>query len=199
MATKKRIIDWEKIEAEYRAGALSLGELERQHGVSRQAITKRANKLGWSRNLAEKVRQEIESRLVAGPVAARNAAEIVDTAASRSVQVILDHRRLLGKLRKIAEGIADAVDTRLEAAKAGDAEAPGLAATFAIIGERESLADAMEKSARTAQRLVDLERQAFGIDPRPGDPAQVNVTANVTIPDDPIEAARAYQRIINGG
>jgi hypothetical protein len=41
--------DWAKIEAEYRAGVRSIREIAREHGVSQPAISKYAQRHGWTR------------------------------------------------------------------------------------------------------------------------------------------------------
>lgn len=53
--TDKQAPDWERIEADYRAGLLSLREMAEVHGGSPAGILKRANRLGWERNLAAKI------------------------------------------------------------------------------------------------------------------------------------------------
>ena len=48
--------DWERIEADYRAGVLSLREVAARGGVTDGAVRKRAKKLGWSRDLTAPIR-----------------------------------------------------------------------------------------------------------------------------------------------
>lgn len=95
--------DWEAIEREYRAGQLSVSEIGRQHGVSHTAINKRAKKEGWTRDLTQKVRQEVSARLVSDEVSAANAREAVELAATRGVQVVRQHQASLGRAHRIAE------------------------------------------------------------------------------------------------
>jgi hypothetical protein len=44
-----KTIDWERIEADYRAGLLSVREIAASQGVSHVAIAKRAKRDGWKR------------------------------------------------------------------------------------------------------------------------------------------------------
>jgi len=161
-------IDWEAVEREYRAGQLSVAEIGRQFAVSRAAIMKRAAKFGWVRNLADEVRREVESKLVAdavsGGVTSCNARETIDAAASRGVEVVRQHRRTLSRLNGIANGLMTAMESRLEAVRTGVTDTPELVASFALLGEKETIADAMEKVSRTIAKVVPLERQAFGLD-----------------------------------
>jgi hypothetical protein len=62
--SKRRPIDWERIEAEYRAGQLSIREIGRQHKVNDRAIRLRAADEQWERALAERVRAKVKERLV---------------------------------------------------------------------------------------------------------------------------------------
>ena len=61
----KREIEWAAIERHYRAGQLSLNEIARQYGVSRPAITKKAEKEGWVRDLQEKIELATKNKVVA--------------------------------------------------------------------------------------------------------------------------------------
>ena len=66
--TERKLVDWEAIEREYRAGQLTVVEIGRQHGLSHTAINKRAKRDGWTRNLAGRVRKEVSARLVSEKV-----------------------------------------------------------------------------------------------------------------------------------
>ena len=52
--------DWEAIESAYRAGVLSVRELAGKYGISHQAISKRAKKDGWERDLKAKVQAKAQ-------------------------------------------------------------------------------------------------------------------------------------------
>ncbi len=62
---ERREIDWVAIERHYRANQLSLNEIARQYGVSRPAITKKAEKEGWVRDLQEKIELATKNKVVA--------------------------------------------------------------------------------------------------------------------------------------
>jgi len=54
--------DWEKIEADYRAGVLSLREIaDANPGVNHVAIARRAKRDGWSRDLSAKIRAKADA------------------------------------------------------------------------------------------------------------------------------------------
>lgn len=49
MTTKKKPVDWDRIELEYMAGEVSIREIADRHGISDTAIRKRAKAQGWVR------------------------------------------------------------------------------------------------------------------------------------------------------
>jgi hypothetical protein len=59
MGTPKTV-DWERIEADYRAGVKSLRETAGAHGITEGAIRKRAKQHGWTRDLKDKVRAKAD-------------------------------------------------------------------------------------------------------------------------------------------
>lgn len=152
--TAKPKPDWEAIEREYRAGQLSVSEIARQHGISHTAINKRAARLGWVRDLTDKVRQTAAAKLVASEVSGINVRETVEVAASRVVEVVTSHRRDLAQLHGLKRVLAERLSTYLHG---GMPDGP-------FIGEKESPADMLEKLARTTARLIPLERQAYSLD-----------------------------------
>ncbi len=60
---EKRQIDWERIEADYRAGLLSLREIAAANpGVSHVSISKHAKRDGWIRDLSAKINAKAEAK-----------------------------------------------------------------------------------------------------------------------------------------
>lgn len=53
--------DWEAIESAYRAGVMSIREIASQYEITHQAISKRAKKEGWERDLKAKVKARAEN------------------------------------------------------------------------------------------------------------------------------------------
>ena len=58
--SEKKVIDWEKIELDYRAGVKSLREIAAEHDISDGAIRKRAKRDDWSRDLSAKINAKAE-------------------------------------------------------------------------------------------------------------------------------------------
>ena len=60
MTDKKLTPDWERIELDYRAGVKTLRQIAEEHGISHVAITKRAKRDGWTRDLSAKIQSKAE-------------------------------------------------------------------------------------------------------------------------------------------
>lgn len=58
--------DWEAIESAYRAGVMSIREIASQYEITHQAISKRAKKEGWERDLKAKVKARAENLVAKG-------------------------------------------------------------------------------------------------------------------------------------
>ena len=65
-----RIIDWEALEIQYRAGIRSLKNIGSEFGVSDAAIIKRAKRDNWSRDLKAKIQARADAKVSASLVRA---------------------------------------------------------------------------------------------------------------------------------
>lgn len=85
--------DWETIRAEYETGA-SMGELSRRHGVSKQAISKRARAEGWIQDSSDAIARLAEAKVdgLVDTVNPQKKAEAVNRAADRKAAVIREQR-----------------------------------------------------------------------------------------------------------
>jgi len=168
--------DWEAIEREYRAGQISVSEIGRQFGVSHTAINKRAKKEGWTRDLSKKVRQEVSARLVSAEVSAANAREAVDAAAARGVEVVRQHRSVIGRGRDLTLRLLDELDATtthvgeleemIEEETAGDQSSQRRNAMLKAVS-LPSRATVIRDLSNAAKNWVALERQAFNLDEEP--------------------------------
>ncbi len=173
--------DWEAIERDYRAGLLSLREMAASHGVSHVSIKKHADKAGWTRDLAAKIKARSEelvnkaeaNRAVnsSSPLVER---AIIEANAERIAQVRGEHRADIARmralvLRLLAECEAESADPALFAElgdmlrapddsgadRLNDAYRKAISLPQRIKGVKE-LADAMKV-------LIGLEREAYGL------------------------------------
>lgn len=192
----KPTTDWEAIEREYRAGQLSEAQIARQYNISRAAIQKRAKKNGWSRDLTEKVQQEIRARLVAEGLQVARGAATIEVAAERGVQIIRSHRadiheareavkEMIAELRRTLAKIDEIEDDIIEDT-AGDKNGKRRAQMLASVA-LPSRAQVAATLATALKTLVALERQTFNLDDKGADP-EAPVGGTVTHKLDPASA-----------
>lgn len=187
--TKKKRIDWDAVERDYRAGNLTLRELATKHGGTHQAIGQRAKKHGWTQDLSKAVRAATNAKVIAETVAnevaktGQEVANVVLAAAELNKQVILGHRK-------------HAVDARA-AMDAARAKLLALGDAVADIREAATFASAVESLSRTAKNVIDIERTAFGLNDSDGakqDEPRIDWAATHES-----ERMGAYLRMVNGG
>lgn len=142
---------WETIRAEREAGA-SFPELAAKHGVSHQAIQKRAKAEGWGdgRDVGEIIRRKVAEK-VSGVAACnpKKRAEAIDAAADRSAEIIRRHQEESNHIR-------ERLYAGLKAHRVAEAK------------EDKQLAFEDLKAAKIAsETLLNIhkaERQAWGLD-----------------------------------
>jgi hypothetical protein len=59
----KRVVDWEAIERDYRAGIKTLRQMADENGITHGAINKRSKAEGWSRDLKAKIVAAVEEKV----------------------------------------------------------------------------------------------------------------------------------------
>jgi hypothetical protein len=193
--TERKSVDWEAIEREYRAGQLTVVEIGRQHGLSHTAVNKRAKRDGWTRNLADKVREEVSARLVSESTETERAA--IEPAVARGVQVVREHRASIGRGQRLVSALfgelEEATENRgdLEAAIEEETEDDDTGKRRAMMLRAVALpsrAGVIVNLSNALRTLVALERQAFNL----GDGLDGNDrAADVPVTDDRRKAALA--------
>jgi hypothetical protein len=184
----KPTLDWEAIEREFRAGQLSVSEIGRIYGVSHTAILKKAKKLGWSRNLAQRVREEVSARLVSDEVSATTARETIEAAAERVIQLVREHRRdirtgreavsaLVTELREVTHD-RKVTEAAIEAETIEDTSGRRRAAMLRAVslGSRATIAASLSVALKN---LIAIERQAFALETGRADGSNDNSTAGL--------------------
>lgn len=184
MTEKKPTPDWERIERDYRAGVKTLRQIAEEHGISHVAINKRAKKEGWSRDLSGKIAAKAEELVTKEAVTKSVTSEtkvterqIVEANAQAIVAVRLGQRKDIRRAR----GLVMTLLEELEGSCGGDQ-----VALLQQLGEmmrdpdqfgRDKLNDlyhaviglpgrakTMKDLAESLSKLIDKERQAFGLD-----------------------------------
>ena len=176
-------VNWSAIEPHYRAGIRSIKSLAAEFGVSRPAIDKHARKSGWTRDLAPAIRQKSDQQVAQLAVAPLSCTPtrsfgdqaIVDAGAEQLTLVRLGHRQDISELRRLAKvlvaELCDVVERPEAYAMVHDAlssiDDGGLEALRGMATLVDSL-PARERVLRgladTMQRVVAMERQAYGLD-----------------------------------
>ena len=177
----RKVPDWERIEAEYRAGVLSLREIASANGCSHVAVNKRAKAHGWVRNLKDRINAKAEElvnkALVTGLVTgdrAVNERAVIDANAQRIAQVRGEHRHDITRMRSLVLRLLS--ECEAEAADPDVFEGIGVLLNSPDDRGVDKLNEAYRKAislpvrikgvkelADTMKTLVGMEREAYGI------------------------------------
>lgn len=186
---EKRVIDWEGIEREYRAGVRSLREIAAEFEVSHVGIKKKADREGWERDLGAKIRAKADALVMKEAVTPLVTAEtklaekqIVEANAAIQAQIRREHRTDIQRTKRIVNKLLEALEALPLPVLKAKASADECQAVLALIREHAS---AVKQLSSTQRDSVTMEREAFGI-------AQMVESSESTDgpPVDPIEGAR---------
>ena len=200
--THKPAPDWEKIEADYRAGILSLREIAEAHpGTNHVAIARKAKREGWSRDLSAKIRAKADALVTERTVTADVTAErrvserdIIDANAQAIVSVRLAHRKDIQRSRSITMRLLEELELQSGRENAELLEQLGelmrreddrgqdkLNDLYQKIISLPGRAKTMKDLGESLRVLVTLERQAFGLDDKDQKPQDSLTTLLQTI------------------
>ena len=174
--------DWEAIESAYRAGVMSLREIASQNGVTHTAISKRAKKEVWERDLKAKIKAKADALVSKREVSKQVSSEkvvserqLIEANAEVIATVRMEHRGDIRRARTLANALFDELE-----AECADVEAlRKLGALMldpdengrdrlnelyhAIISLPERV-KSMKALSETLKNLIGLERQAYSMD-----------------------------------
>ncbi|WP_310636028.1 hypothetical protein [Delftia acidovorans] len=189
MAARKRV-DYERIEAGWRAGLLSPRQLaaayteETGEKVSHAAIIKHFTDRGVPRDLSVKIHSKADAMVTASMVTGKVTPDtkipekrIVDEGATMVADVRLGHRRDVHRARRLMNRLMDELEQQtdpatlaklqeLSAAVVSPDEKPGRDRFAELLEAVISLPErskTMKMMVESLQKLVDMERQAYGI------------------------------------
>jgi len=184
MAESKAQVDWERIEAEYRAGVLSLREISSRHeGVNHVAIARKAKKEGWVRDLRNKIINLADDLVTKQTVTASVTKEasvteksVVEANAQAIADVRLSHRADISRNKKLCLNLLEELESQTinrelyeqlgELLSAPDEKGVDkLNELYRKVVSTPSRIDSMKKLADTIRTLITLEREAWGIIP----------------------------------
>lgn len=199
--THKPAPDWEKIEADYRAGIKTLRQIAGEHGVSHVAINKRAKRDGWSRDLSAKIAAKADELVTKGAVTSVvttesriSEREIIDANAQAIVSVRLGQRKDIQRSRSITMRLLEELELQSGRENAELLEQMGelmrreddrgqdkLNDLYQKIISLPGRAKTMKDLGESLRVLVTLERQAFGLDDKDQKPQDSLTTLLQTI------------------
>lgn len=183
-AIKKKPIDWEAVELQYRAGIRSLKAIGAEFGVSDAGIIKRAKRDDWKRDLRAKIHAMAEAKVSAALVSATVSPQtkiaekqVIEAGSDQLAAVRLDHRKDICRSRRITNTLLDELEKqsdpetlvmleqlgemlRLEDDKGQDKK-NDLYNKIISLGERSKTMKTLAESLRI---LVDMERTAYSMD-----------------------------------
>ncbi|MDC6033459.1 hypothetical protein [Proteus mirabilis] len=174
--------DWEAIESAYRAGVMSIREIASQYEITHQAISKRAKKEGWERDLKAKVKARAENLVAKREVATLVATEkaiserqLIEANAEVIANVRMEHRGDIRRARELTNNLFDELSAECADVPAlrklgelmfspddnGRDKLNEIYHSIISLPERVKSAKALSE---TLKNLVGLERQAYGLD-----------------------------------
>lgn len=180
--TGKPAPDWERIEADYRAGVLSLREIVAPYKLTEGALRKRARRDGWERDLSAKIRAKadalVRKEAVRSTVRSESAPterEIIEANGQHVAGVLTGHRAAGGRLLRLS--VAMLAELEAQTANVGDLERLGELLRVEDESGRDQLndiyrkvigtpgrIDAGKKASEMLRNAVGIERQANNLD-----------------------------------
>lgn len=179
---KRPAVDWEAVEREYRIGLKTLRQIGEEFGCSHVGVKKRAEREGWSRDLAAKIKESADAKVTKSIVTKEVTKEtlvteriIVEANAEMMANVIRGHHTLLTRLRGIAMLLMDRLEAELEGTdlfrQLGEMMASPDEFGVDKVGDlyRKVIAlptqtDTAKKLAEMLKTIIELERKVFKID-----------------------------------
>ncbi len=182
MSEAKATVDWERIEFEYRAGLLSLREIAAAHpGTNHVAITRRAKKEGWTRDLSAKIKAKAEdlvTRSVVTPAETESRSvteqEVIDAGAAALVRIRTTQRNDINSSRNLATKLLNELEGQTDSLKLleqlgellraeDDKGVDKLNDLYHKVIALPSRIKGIKDLAETLKTLIGLEREAWGL------------------------------------
>lgn len=180
----RQAVDWERIELDYRAGIKTLRQIAEEHGITHGAINKRAKRDGWERDLEVKIQAKADALVSKAAVSSEVSTDtkireraVIDANAQAVADVRLGHRKDVHRARGLMNRLMDELEQQtdpatlaklqeLAAAVVSPDEKPGRDRFSELLEAVISLPErskTMKMMVESLQKLVDMERQAYGI------------------------------------
>jgi hypothetical protein len=172
---EKKVIDWEKIELDYRAGIKSLRQIAGEHDIAESGIRRRAKQYEWARDLSEKIKAKADDIVRTKTTISEK--DKIDASANEVASVRLAHRKDIQRSRKIAMSLFDELEMMVGQENVKLLEMLGelmwspddkcndkVNDLYMKIISMPGRVKSMKDLSDTLKTLIALERQAFGLD-----------------------------------
>ena len=196
-APSTKAVDWERIELDYRAGIKTLRQIAEENGITHGAINKRAKRDGWERDLSEKIQSKadalVSKALVSKAVSMETKVserQVIEVAAQAVADVRLAHRRDIHRARNLANALLDELEQQTNSETLAllnelgellrnpdDKGMDKLNDLYHAIIALPERSKTMKVLVESLQKLVDMERTAFGMDAKGADDDKKGVEA----------------------
>lgn len=187
-----RVVDWERVEVQYRAGVMSTREIGAEHGVSHAGVIKRAKAEGWMRDLSARVKAMADAKVSRHLVSSAVTVEtkiteklVLEAESDKVASVQIGHRKTIAR----GHALCEALLAELEAQTFDKVLMSELGELMRRPGEEDSQdrlndiykkvistpgrVDTAKKLIETMKSVVAMEREAYNINaiPAGGTPA----------------------------
>lgn len=183
--------DWEQVEIAYRAGVKTLRQIASENGISHTLVARHAKRFGWVRDLSEKIQAKADELVSKSAVSSVVTTEtriaekqVIEANATAIADIRLAHRKDIHRARRLTNALLDELEQHTDAEtlallkelgeymhkpdpKTGRDRLNEIYQAVISLPERSKT---MKTLAESLQKLVDMERQAFGMDKGPANP-----------------------------
>lgn len=183
-ASTAKVIDWERIELDYRAGIKTLRQIADEGGISHVAVNKRAKRDGWTRDLAVKIQAKADELVTKSLVTTVVTAEarlaerqVIEANAQAVADIRLAHRHDIRRARTLTNSLLAELERQTDPQTLdllhelgellrneddnGQDRRNDLYMKVISLSERSKT---MKTLADSLRLVVDMERTAFGMD-----------------------------------
>lgn len=201
-----KLLDWESVENDYRAGLKTLRQIADEHGVSHVAINKRAKRDGWVRDLSAKINAAAEEKVTKALVTKEVTKDrlvtdraVVEANAQSIADKVLAQRKDVSFARDVVQslfielkGQIENIEEVKEIAKVlADGDEKEMSATLKKVISLAGRTDTAKKLSESLRILIELERKVLRIKDEPEAAGTIVLKA-----DQSIGAADAYMRML---
>lgn len=163
MAAKQ--YDWEAVEADYRAGMLTVAAILDKYGMPRATLTSRARREVWQRDLSKQVRKAVAAKVAAKAVpeaAGKTDAQIIEEAATHGADLVTRHQQQASRWQRIGDALASTLEQQLAT---GKIEVTGKDGSTQLIDvPLDYVSKTLAQGVAALEKLIKLERQAHNLD-----------------------------------